>query len=170
VDKLEVDMLYIFVIKYLQFWMEVNAMVARSLTPDLGLDARKTPDLHDPAARKRLSPAAIEAFLRIMEVWEIKNEEAMALLGGMSNGKYHDIKKNRRGNLTQDELTRVSYLIGIFKALNILFSKKLANQWIRRPNTNPMFKGASPLDIILRTGMPAMMEIRRLLDSRRGGR
>lgn len=78
----------------------------------------------------------------------------MALLGGMSNGKYHDIKKNRRGTLTQDELTRVSYLIGIFKALSILFSKKLADQWIRRPNMNPMFKGASPLDIILRTGMP----------------
>lgn len=145
-------------------------MVAHPLTPDLGLDARKTPDLSDSPTRKRLSPAAIEAFLGIMEAWEIKNEQAMALLGGISNGKYHDLKKNRRGTLTQDELTRVSYLIGIFKALNILFSRKLANQWIRRSNTNPMFKGASPLDILLRTGMPAMMETRRLLDSRRGGR
>jgi uncharacterized protein (DUF2384 family) len=145
-------------------------MLARHVAPDLGLDLRKTPDLSDPATRKRLSPAAVEAFLKIMDVWGIRNEAGMALLGGISNGKYHDLKKNRRATLTQDQLTRVSYLIGIFKALNILFGRKLANQWILRPNANPMFKGTSPLDLMVRLGMPAMMETRRLLDSRRGGR
>jgi uncharacterized protein (DUF2384 family) len=128
------------------------------------------PDLADPATRRRLSPAAIEAFLKVMDLWEMKNEQAMALLGGISNGKFHEMKKTRKAVLTQDELTRVSYLIGIFKALNILFSRKLANQWVRLANMNPMFKGASPLEVMVRSGMPAMMETRRLLDSRRGGR
>lgn len=138
--------------------------------PDLGLDLRKTPDLSEPKTRARLSPAAIGAFLKIIDLWQIKNEDAMALLGGMSNGKYHELKRKQRAVLSQDELTRISYLLGIFKSLNILFSAKLANQWMQLPNTNPMYKGASPIQLMVRLGMPAMMETRRLLDTRRGGR
>ena len=92
------------------------------------------------------------------------------LLGGISNGRYYGLKKSRKGPLTQDELTRVSLLIGIFKALNILFSEKLANQWVSRPNSNPMFKNQPPLVLLIQGGMPGMLAVRRLLDSRRGGR
>lgn len=142
--------------------------MAASLVPDLGLDLRKIPDLADAATRKRLSPSAIVAFFKIVEKWDVKNEDAMALLGGVSNGRYYALKKAHRGLLTQDELTRVSLLIGIFKALNILFSQKLADQWISRPNTNPMFTQGTPLDA-MKGGMPAIIGVRRLLDSRRGG-
>jgi len=145
-------------------------MIASTLVPDLGLDLRKLPDLTDPATRKRLSRAAVEAFLRIAEKWELKNEDAMALLGGVSNGRYYELKRNHKGFLTQDELTRVSLLIGIFKSLNILFIPKLANQWISRPNANPMFNDAPPLVALIQGGVPGMMGVRRLLDSRRGGR
>src|ERR1700674_4354240 len=113
--------------------------MATALIPDLGLDLRKSPDLTDPATRKRLSPAAIEAFFKIAENWELKNEDAMALLGGVSHGRYYGLKRSRKGLLTQDELTRISLLIGIFKSLNILFRGGLANQWVSRPNSNPMF-------------------------------
>ena len=145
-------------------------MTASTVLPDLGLDLRKLPDLTDPATRKRLSPAAIEAFFRIVETWDLKNEDAMVLLGGLSNGRYYELKRSRKGVLTQDELTRVSLLIGIFKSLNVLFSRKLANQWISRPNSNPMFNGAPPLAVLIQGGVPGMMGVRRLLDSRRGGR
>jgi uncharacterized protein (DUF2384 family) len=144
-------------------------MATHAIPANLGLDLRKMPDLNDPATRRRLSPAAMEAFFTIAEKWELKNEDAMALLGGISNGRYYALKKTRKGTLTQDELTRVSLLIGIFKALNILFSAKLANQWISRPNSNPMFRDAAPL-AVLKSGMPEMLNVRRLLDSRRGGR
>jgi hypothetical protein len=143
--------------------------MATASIPDLGLDLRKLPDLTDPATRKRLSPAAIAAFFKIAENWELRNEDAMALLGGTSNGRFYALKRSHKGVLTQDELTRVSLLIGIFKALNILFSHKLANQWILRSNSNPIFNNAPPL-VLLRGGMPEMITIRRLLDSRRGGR
>jgi uncharacterized protein (DUF2384 family) len=136
---------------------------------ELGLDLRKLPDLTDPATRERLSPAACAAFFKIIELWNVKGEDAMALLGGVSNGRYHQLKKAHKGVLTQDELTRVSLLIGIFKALNILFSRKLASQWISRPNNNLIFGGSAPLAFI-RGGMPEMILVRRLLDSRRGGR
>jgi len=144
--------------------------MTNAILPDLGLDLRKAPDLTDPPTRRRLSPAAVEAFFKIAENWELRNEDAMALLGGLSNGRYYQLKRTRKGVLTQDELTRVSFLIGIFKALNILFSRKLASHWVSRPNRNPMFGGAPPLDALIRGGVPYMLGVRRLLDSRRGGR
>ncbi len=145
----------------------MNAAIA---IPDLGLDLRKLPDLADPATRSRLSPPAITAFFAIVEKWQLRNEDAMALLGGTSNGRYFELKKNRKGLLSQDELTRISLLIGIFKALNILFSQRLANQWTSRPNSNPMFNDAPPLQFLTRAGVPGMLGVRSLLDSRRGGR
>jgi len=145
----------------------VNALAA---VPDLGLDLRKLPDLADSRTRARLSPAAIAAFFAIVEKWRLRNETAMALLGGTSNGRYFELKKNRKGLLSQDELTRISLLIGIFKALNILFNQRLANEWTSRPNSNPMFNDAPPLEFLTHGGMPAMIAVRRLLDSRRGGR
>jgi uncharacterized protein (DUF2384 family) len=145
-------------------------MIASTVIPDLGLDLRKLPDLTDPATRKRLSPTAIEAFFKIVQNWDLKNEDAMALLGGVSHGRYYDLKRSRKGVLTQDELIRISLLIGIFKSLNILFSQKLANQWISRPNSNPMFDNAPPLVSLMRGGVLGLMGVRRLLDSRRGGR
>jgi len=144
--------------------------MATASIPDLGLDLRKLPDLTDPATRKRLSPTALEAFFKIAENWDLKNEDTMALLGGVSNGRYYQLKRSHKGLLTQDELTRVSFLIGIFKALNILFSRKLASQWVSRPNSNPMFSDAPPLRVLIQGGVPGMMGVRRLLDSRRGGR
>ncbi|MCA1733663.1 MAG: MbcA/ParS/Xre antitoxin family protein, partial [Acidobacteria bacterium] len=68
-----------------------------------------------------------------------------------------------------DRLLRISYLIGIFKALNILYSKKLADAWVGLPNSNRIFGGRTPLAYMLTGGLPAMQTIRRLLDARRGG-
>ena len=145
-------------------------MNALAVVPDIGLDLRKLPDLADAATRARLSSPAISAFFAIVEKWGVRNEDAMGLLGGASHGRYYELKKNRKGLLSQDELTRISLLIGIFKALNILFGQRLANQWASRPNSNPMFGDAAPLQVLVRGGVPGMIGVRRLLDSRRGGR
>lgn len=145
-------------------------MNALAVVPDLGLDLRKLPDLADAATRARLSPPAIAAFFSIVDKWQLRNEDAMALLGGASHGRYFELKKNRKGLLSQDELTRISLLIGIFKALNILFAPRLANQWISRENSNPIFNNAPPLQFLMHGGVPGMIGVRRLLDSRRSGR
>ncbi len=55
------------------------------------------------------------------------------------------------------------------KALNILYSRRLADAWISLPNTNSMFRGHTPLAYMLRLGQPGMMHVRQLLDARRGG-
>jgi hypothetical protein len=107
-------------------------------------------DLSDPATRRRLSPAAVKGFLGITEKWDLRDPDARQLLGGMSTGSFYALKKEPKGRvLDQDTLTRISLLIGIFKALNILYSRKLADAWMSLPNANPMFHGITPLAYIL---------------------
>jgi hypothetical protein len=126
-------------------------------------------DLSSRQARERLSPRALKAFFNIMDRWAIRNEDARALLGGITNGPYYAWKKQPERTLDADVLTRISYLVGIFKALNILYSEKLADEWIRLPNQNRIFAGRTPLEYMIRGGLPAMQIVRRLLDARRGG-
>jgi hypothetical protein len=138
--------------------------------PGAGIAWDTPADLSRRDVQKRLGPAAVRAFLRIRELWELRDEDARQLLGGMSNGAFYELKRKARGSLDQDRLTRISILTGVFKALNILYSKKLADRWIQLPNDNPMFAGESPLFYMIKGGQPAMLRVRQLLDARRGGR
>lgn len=127
-------------------------------------------DLTSPAARERLSPSALKAFLRLMDRWRVRDDDARTLLGGVSNGPFYAMKKQGAARvLDADRLLRISYLVGIFKALNILHSRALADEWVRLPNTNRIFGGGTPLAYMLKGGVPAMQTVRRLLDARRGG-
>ena len=119
--------------------------------------------------RERLSPSAIKAFLNIMAKWNVRDEDARTLLGGVSNGQFYEMKKDARRTLDPDTLTRISFLVGIFKALNILYSRKLADAWVQRPNANPIFGDRTALAYMIKGGLPAMQTVRRLLDARRGG-
>jgi hypothetical protein len=126
-------------------------------------------DLTARAERERLSPSAAKAFFNIMQRWSVRDEDARALLGGMSNGPYYELKKASRRVLDADRLTRISYLVGIFKALNVLYSESLADAWVSLPNSNRIFGGKTPLEFMCRGGLPALQTVRRLLDARRGG-
>lgn len=126
-------------------------------------------DLTTKPERKRLSTSALTAFFNIMDRWQVRDEDARALLGGVSNGPYYTWKKQPERVLDSDVLTRISYLIGIFKALNILYGEKLADEWTQLPNNNRIFAGRTPLEYMSRGGVPAMQIVRRLLDARRGG-
>lgn len=126
-------------------------------------------DLNSKSVRQRLSPSAVRAFFNIVDHWGVRDDDAKVLLGGLSNGPYYEMKKNPDRILDTDRLLRISYLIGIYKALNILYSKELADQWVRLPNTNRIFGGQTPLAYMVKGGLPAMQTVRRLLDARRGG-
>lgn len=137
--------------------------------PETRHDRSPSFDLSDRAERERLSPSALKAFFNIMERWAIRDEDARALLGGVSNGPFYKWKREPPRLLDTDVLTRISYLIGIFKALNILYGETLADEWVRLANANPLFGGAAPLAYMTRGGIPGMQSVRRLLDARRGG-
>lgn len=107
-------------------------------------------DLSSEAERERLSPAAVRTFFNIMTRWNIRDEDERVLLGGVSNGSFYNMKKNPERVLDADRLTRITYLVGVFKSLNILYSQKLADKWVRLPNSNPIFSGQTHLDYMMK--------------------
>jgi uncharacterized protein (DUF2384 family) len=144
-------------------------MTPRLTYPETRYEPSPPTDLHEPATRERLSRSALKAFFRIVERWKVPDEIARDLFGGVSNGTFYKMKRESARVLGADELLRISYLVGIFKALHVLYSEALADQWMSRPNTNPIFAGRAPIAYVRAGGIPAMQSVRRLLDARRGG-
>jgi hypothetical protein len=126
-------------------------------------------DLSARSERARLSGSALRAFFNIMQRWSIRDADARQLLGGLASSTFYDYKRHPERVLDQDRLTRISYLVGIFKALHILHGEDLADRWVTLPNRNRIFGGRSPLQYMIEGGAPAMQTVRRLLDARRGG-
>jgi len=138
--------------------------------PVVGFSWDTAVDLSRKDHRLRLSPSAIKGLLRIATKWKLRDEDTRTLLGDLSNGSFYALKNHPTRTLAADQLTRISLLLGIYKALNILYSAKLADVWITLPNTNPIFAGDSPLNYMKKGGIPALLRVRQLLDARRGGR
>jgi len=131
----------------------------------------QAPNLASADERARLSASALKAFLNIAAKWGLTETQARGLLGGVASSTFHAWKTNPRGKkLDQDSLTRISLVIGIYKALNIYFGKPWADRWVTLGNRGPLFGGGAPLDYMLRHGQPGMVEVRRMLDAWRGGR
>ena len=143
-------------------------MAQRPLSPIID-EVLRPPDLSDASVRERLSPAAIHAFFAVMRRWKIGDGDVRALLGNITREDYDKLRNQPRRTLDADILTRISYLVGIYKALNILYSDSLADEWIRLPNHNPLFNGEIPLAYMIKGRLPAMQTVRRLLDAVREG-
>jgi hypothetical protein len=136
----------------------------------VGYPFEHAPNLASLSERTQLSASAIRAFINIAAKWELNETQCRGLLGGVASSTFHAWKSNPRSRkLDQDTLTRISLVIGIYKALNIYFSKAWADRWITLGNRGPLFAGDPPLEYMLRHGQPGMVEVRRMLDSWRGG-
>jgi hypothetical protein len=103
--------------------------------------------------------AGLRTFARIVEKWSLPASDAMALLGVDSRSTYYELLKRARESkevkgLSRDQLDRLSYLLGIYAAVRVLFphSEESRNEWVSRANTAPLFGGRSPLEI-MRSGM-----------------
>src|SRR5271156_6132405 len=125
-------------------------------------------DLSRLETRERLSQSAIDGFFAIVDKWHVPTERAGDLLGGMPRSTVYKLKK-AAGTLRQDELTRISYVVGIYKALHILLPDDLADRWVTQPNDNPLFRGQMPVDYMVRAGIPGLQQVRSLLDAERAG-
>jgi hypothetical protein len=137
--------------------------------PASGFDASPIVDLNSRPERERLSRSALRGFFRIAERWKVRDEDARELLGGLSSSAYYEWKKNPERVLDVDRITRISYLVGIYKALHILYGDKLADEWVNLPNGNAIFGGRTALAYMIGGGLIAMQTVRKLLDARRGG-
>jgi hypothetical protein len=123
----------------------------------------------DADSRARLSGTALKAYVRLAEKWGLSNAEAAALLG-VSLSTWERTKRGGRAEpLSQDQLTRVSALVGTFKGLHLLFADSMADRWPQLPNKGPLFGSKRPIDAMIEGGIPRMLEVRRYIDAVRGG-
>lgn len=123
----------------------------------------------DEKDRERLSPTALKAFRNLTAEWKIGNAEAAALLG-VSESTWDRMKANNWNKaLGQDQLTRVSALVGVFKGLRLLFADGTADRWATLANSGPLFERRSPIEAMIEGGIPVMVDVRRYVDAVRGG-
>jgi uncharacterized protein (DUF2384 family) len=142
------------------------ATLSSYAAPGYQFDA--SPDLSRLETRERLSQSAVDGFFAIMDKWKIPVERAGELLGGVPRSTVYKLR-TAAGTLRQDELTRISYFVGIYKALHILLPDDLADRWVTQPNDNLLFRGQTPVDFMVREGIPGLQRVRSLLDAERGG-
>jgi hypothetical protein len=119
--------------------------------------------------RRRLTTTAIKAVLRLVDAWDGSNAEGAALLG-VSESTWDRMKAGKwDGILSQDQLTRASALIGLFKGLHLLFADGMADRWPRLANRGPIFDRMTPIQAMIHGGIPRMLETRQYIDALRGG-
>ncbi len=119
--------------------------------------------------RSRLARVGLEAFRRVADAWKLTGAESAALLG-ISPSTWDRLKKQgSRETLSQDQMTRISAVVGAYKGLHLLFADAMADRWPRLANAGPIFGGATPIAAMIEGGIPRMLEVRRLIDAVRGG-
>jgi len=122
-----------------------------------------------PSSPKDLGEAALTGFFHITSQWKLSAGEQMVLLGQPARSTFFAWKKDPRVALPQDTLERISYLLGIWKALRILIpDEPQALAWVKKPNDHAMFNGTPPLSRMLLGRIIDLADVRRLLDARRG--
>lgn len=123
-------------------------------------------DLGSPAA----AAAALRTFWKLAEAWELSATEQATLLG-VGRTTLYQWKQGKVGSLDRHQLERLSYLFGIYAALQILFPlARRANEWLRKPNAAPLFGGRSALDRMLGGQVADLYVVRHYLDAQRGGK
>ena len=120
--------------------------------------------------RRGLSGPALRTFFRIAEHWSLSVDEQMTLLGLTARSTYFKWKKDPNTVLPKDTLERISYILGVYKALQILLpDERAADDWMKRPNVAPPFGGGSALDRMLSGHVADLFVVRQYLDAQRGG-
>ncbi|MEE9339948.1 MAG: MbcA/ParS/Xre antitoxin family protein [Methylococcaceae bacterium] len=113
---------------------------------------------------------ALNVFFKIMADWNLNTEQSMTLLGIDSKSTYFKWKRDPESSrLDKDKIDRLSYVFGIYKALQILLpNHESADSWIKKENSASPFNGKSALDRMLSGHIIDLHAVREYLDSQRG--
>ena len=137
--------------------------------PEPAMSALLKPATAEPN-RKQMSQAALRTFFRIAQAWAIDGEQQRILLGSPARSTFFQWKRSGSTALPRDVLERISYVFGIYSALQVLLPKpEAADAWVKRPNTATPFGGRSALEVMLSGNVGDLFLVRQYLDAQRGG-
>ena len=116
---------------------------------------------------EKVAQVALSVFFNIMAAWHVKAKDQIVILGKPAESTFYNWKKGKVSSLSEDTLERISYVMGIYKALGILFpTREQADAWPKKPNK--AFNDESALDFMLKGSMIHLSDMRRYLDAQRG--
>lgn len=128
-----------------------------------------------PTAPAEFSPAPItdeeaaamfRAALNLFHRWELSDDQAATLLD-MPVRTFRRWKAGEVGRIDRDGKARLSNLMGIHKALRLIFTDpQRGYAWIKAPNA--AFADRTALDVMLGGELTDLMRVRRYLDAERG--
>jgi hypothetical protein len=119
--------------------------------------------------RVRLSATALKAYRRLVQHWDLTAQQAATLLG-VSISTWERLKpETATKTLSQDQMTRISALTGMYKGLHLLFADDMADRWPQLVNSGPLFDRQTPIEAMISGGIPHMLDVRRYIDAVRGG-
>lgn len=129
-------------------------------------ESKPVVDVNTPEA----AAAALRTFWRLAEVWKLTIAEQVTLLG-VARTTLYQWKQGRVGALDRHVLERLSYLFGIYSALQILLPVPArASEWLRKPNRAPLFGEGSALSRMLAGQVADLFVVRQYVDAQRGGK
>jgi hypothetical protein len=115
---------------------------------------------------ERLSGAGLQAFWKIAKLWQLTDKEQKTLLGLTSRSTLRRWRNGQVKRVGRDTLERISYVLGIYKAIHTLIpARERADAWIRRPNMAPFLNGSSALDRLLSGNVSDLYVVRQYLDA-----
>lgn len=131
----------------------------------------KSPPIASKPSADRLSTVGLRAFFNIARDWGLRTEEQLLLLGEPARSTFFKWKSDpESADLKRDTLERLSYILGIYKALQILLpAPAAADAWVKTPNTARPFGGRSALEHMLGGNVADLLAVRQYLDAQRGG-
>ncbi|WP_099867601.1 MbcA/ParS/Xre antitoxin family protein [Pararhizobium haloflavum] len=111
--------------------------------------------------------AMFRAVVNLLRRWAVTDDEAAILLD-LPVRTYRRWKADGPGRIDRDGKARLSNLMGIHKALRIIFSEpQRGYDWVRKDND--AFGGRPALEVMLGGELTDLMRVRRYLDAERGG-
>ncbi|WP_432200729.1 antitoxin Xre-like helix-turn-helix domain-containing protein [Erythrobacter sp. W53] len=137
--------------------MATQIAAKRNSAPDPGVQR----------SRRDLTGPALRTFFNIAKAWGLKEFEQMRILGIDSRSTLQSWKRGKVSALSKDALERISYVLGIYKGLQILLPSS-ADDWVRKPNDAAMFAGASALDRMMSGNVSDLFLVRQYVDGQRG--
>lgn len=120
-----------------------------------------------PEISREEAQAMQRAIVNLFAKWGATDDEACTLLGGIGLRTFARWKVGDLGRTTVDLQARMSNILGIHKALRLLFDDpQQGYAWVKRPNS--AFGGNSALQVMLGGQLTDLMRVRRYLDAQRG--
>ena len=133
--------------------------------------AQLKPSSEDGITQEAMAAAGLRAFFNIARDWGLSVDEQLVLLGSPGRSTMFKWRADPgSARVPRDTLERLSYIVGIYKSLQILLPvNEAADRWVRKPNAAPLANSGSALDRMLGGNVSDLVAVRQYLDAVRGG-